>query len=56
MAGVRLIVRLRHITLTENETARGVHSQEMSGTEVTLGWVAIFELRERDGSRFLPLA
>ena len=34
--------------------ARGVHSQEMLGTEVPLGWVAIFELRYRDGSRFLP--
>ena len=30
--------------------ARGVHSQEMPGTEVPLGWVAIFELRYRDGS------
>ena len=29
-------------------------SQEMPGTEVPLGWVAIFELRYRDGSRFLP--
>ena len=34
--------------------APGVHSQEMPGTEVPLGWVAIFELRYRDGSRFLP--
>ena len=32
----------------------GVHSQEMPGTEVPLGWVASFELRYRDGSRFLP--
>ena len=28
----------------------GVHSQEMPGKEVPLGWVAIFELRYRDGS------
>ena len=34
--------------------SRGVHSQEMPGTEVPLGWVAIFELRYRGGSRFLP--
>ena len=26
----------------------------MPGKEVPLGWVAIFELRYRDGSRFLP--
>ena len=26
----------------------------MPGTEVPLGWVAIFELKYRDGSRFLP--
>ena len=32
----------------------GVHSQEMPGTEVPLGWVAIFQLRYRDGSRSLP--
>ena len=32
----------------------GVHSQEMPGKEVQLGWVTIFELRYRDGSRFLP--
>ena len=32
----------------------GVHSQEMPGTEVPLGWVAIFELRNKGGSRFLP--
>ena len=37
-----------------NIPSRGVHSQEMPGTEVPLGWVAIFELRYRDGSRFLP--
>ena len=28
----------------------GVHSHEMPGTEVPLGWVTIFELRYRDGS------
>ena len=34
---------------------RRIHSQEMPGSEVPLGWVAIFELRYRDGyrSRFL---
>ena len=32
----------------------GVHSQEMPGTEVPLGWGAIFELRYRDGSLFPP--
>ena len=39
---------------TNRYLSRGVHSQEMPGTEVPLGWVAIFELRYRDGSRFLP--
>ena len=29
--------------------SRGVHSQKMPGTEV-----AIFEVKYRDGSRFLP--
>ena len=36
------------------ESQGGVHSQEMPGTEVPLGWVAFFDLRYRDGSRFLP--
>ena len=27
----------------------GVHSQQMPGTEVPFGWVAIFELVYRDG-------
>ena len=35
-------------------TSRGVHSQEMAGTEVPLVWVASFELKCRDGSQFLP--
>ena len=33
---------------------QGVHSQEMPGAEVLLGWVTIFELRYKDESRFLP--
>ena len=37
-----------------DHSSRGVHSQEMPGTEVQLGWVAIFELRYGDGSQFLP--
>ena len=37
-----------------HELIPGVHSQEMPGTEVPLGWVAIFELMYRDRSRFLP--
>ena len=32
----------------------GFTSQEMPGTEVPHGWVAMFEFRYRDGSRFLP--
>ena len=40
--------------LRDKYNARGVYSQEMPGMEVPLGWVAIFELRYRDGSRFLP--
>ena len=39
---------------TMEKLSPGVHSQGIPGTEVPLGWVAIFELRYRDGSRFLP--
>ena len=42
------------ITSCELAFPGGVHSQEMPGTEVPLGWVAIFEFKYRDGSRFLP--
>ena len=35
-------------------TPGGFTPKKLSGTEVPLGWVAIFELRYRDGSRFLP--
>ena len=45
---------LRGINLGDLPYFPGVNSQEMSGTEVPLGWVATFELRYRDGSRFLP--
>ena len=40
--------------LTMTLKSQGVHSQEMPGTEVPLGWVAIFELGYMYGSRLLP--
>ena len=40
--------------LTMTLKSQGVHSQEMPGTEVPLGWVAIFELGYAYESRLLP--
>ena len=45
---------LVNINCPQGRWGGGVHSQEMPCTEVPLGWVAIFELRYRDGSQFLP--
>ena len=58
-ADTRIIVHAKHancpvVVHADDTDVPGVHSQEMSGTEVPLGWVAIFELRYRDGFQFLP--
>ena len=62
---VRFVFPNLHLTCQKNNLCssktrqttmhpRGVQSQEMPSTEVPLRWVAIFELRYRDGSLFLP--
>ena len=50
----RFVLGRENVACVAEVVNRSLKAQSTDFTEVPLGWVAIFELRYRDGFQFLP--